>query len=103
MSTPGQQGKSGGEDRRFVIAGCARNSQNGRRTTLIARKLAATTSLFVGDWKLGQILLTPGVLGLVAMSDSRSTFPESEHPRPRAALGFCDPRMIVRALLLSCP
>src|SRR5215469_3145012 len=54
--------------------------KNGSRTTLIARKLAATTSVFVSPWELGQILLIPGVLVLAVMSVVGLPFPKANTP-----------------------
>ena len=97
MSTHRPARKSGNQEAAGFFARAARSTvKNGRRTTLIARKLAATASAFVSHWEWGQILLIPGVLWLAVSVGCRTTFPESEHSRHRAAPGSCVPRMMAR-------
>jgi hypothetical protein len=77
-----QAGKAkANQEAAVFFARAARSTvKNGWRTTLIARKLAATTSVFVSHWEWGQILLIPGVLGLAVMSIVGLLFPKANTP-----------------------
>jgi hypothetical protein len=50
----GQQLKSGGENRRFVVVGGALDSQKWPLSTVGSGKLAATTNPLVSCWKLNK-------------------------------------------------
>src|SRR5215472_3007060 len=80
--------------------------KNGRENTLnsnIARKLAASTTLFVSHWKLGQILVISSVHGVAGVSGCRTNFPESEHCRPRAKCFSGRGRSVRGRRASSCP
>src|SRR6516165_10455554 len=90
MSTHRPARKSGNQEAAVFLARSARSTvKNGRQTTLIARKLAATTSVFVSHWEWGQILLIPGVLGLAVMSIVGLLFPKANTPGPETATKPC--------------
>jgi len=70
--------------------------KNGSRTTLIARKLAATTSLVRKSLGNATNTVNSGRSRAGANVGCRTTFPETEHFRPRAALSSCVLRMMAR-------